>query len=442
MNTQQNPAIALLPSGNLWEDFLDTIGVSLETFCKDGPGGWMLGYIKALQLIGVRTVLILISARVDAPSRFTLASTNTKICVLPAPKAYRTIRHHMVNPNGYSVREIFGDVHGVRRLSLKVLKEVSPYLTTPLGLLGQEIQREGCSAILCQEYENPRFDACVLLGQLMRLPVFATFQGQNYQKGSIERYLRPLTLRVSEGLMIGAQTEIQRVSNRYNIPPNKLVQIFNPLDIKTWVASDRHEARASLGIPSNARVVVWHGRIDIEGKGLDILLEAWQQICRDRLGQELRLLLVGTGKDADKLHQRITVMQLQNVVWLNEYVLDQSLIRRYLSAADVYAFPSRGEGFPVAPLEAMACSLPVVAAEAQGIPDIFECGEASGGLLVPCNNAVALALALGRVLDNPTWGRELGQLARRRVEKFLSFEAVSKQLQDFLLSQKVIITKD
>jgi glycosyltransferase involved in cell wall biosynthesis len=61
-------------------------------------------------------------------------------------------------------------------------------------------------------------------------------------------------------------------------------------------------------------------------------------------------------------------------------------MRQYLSVADVYVFPSRHEGFPVAPLEAMACGLPIVAAYAPGICDILSEGEESGGLVVPTNN--------------------------------------------------------
>lgn len=88
----------------------------------------------------------------------------------------------------------------------------------------------------------------------------------------------------------------------------------------------------------------------------------------------------------------------------------------------------------MAPLEAMACGLPVVAADASGVSDIIENGEASGGLLVPRGDATALALALSRVLDDEVWGRQMGQLARRRVEDCFSLEAVGKQLRGFLLN--------
>ena len=181
---------------------------------------------------------------------------------------------------------------------------------------------------------------------------------------------------------------------------------------------------------------MWHGRISIQHKGLDILLDAWERICHQRPGQDLRLLLVGTGQDAEKFSQLLATRPLRGIQWINQYLHDRTEIQQYLAVGDVYAFASRYEGFPVAPLEAMACGLPVVAANVQGIVDIFEDGEASGGIVVPPENAAELALALGRVLDDQAWGRELGQRARSRVEACFSLEAVGRQLRTFLLNGK------
>ncbi|MBD2039866.1 glycosyltransferase family 4 protein [Microcoleus sp. FACHB-672] len=397
-------------------------------------GGWMFGYIDALKLAGVQTVLFCISARVTEPVRYTHKATGATICVLPAPKIYNRVRCPMLKPYGWTLKDVFGDVGGVRYPLFALLKDAAPYLATPLGSLARELKRKGCSAILCQEYEYARFDACVLLGQWLRLPVFATFQGGNFQMSRFEKPLRPLTLRACAGLIVATQTERERVLSRYGISPAKVVQIFNPLDLGMWEAMDRTEARAALGIPSDAQVVVWHGRVDIHRKGLDILLEAWQKVCRDRADRDLRLLLVGTGSDASRLRDRIAAMQLRGVMRVEEYVLDRTAIRRYLSAADVYTLPSRHEGFPVAPLEAMACSLPVVAADAPGVPNIFEGGEAAGGLVVAREDAKALAIALAKVLDRPDWGRELGKRARCRVETCFSLEAVGRQLYDVFFS--------
>ena len=410
-------------------------------------GSWMFGYVDALQMVGVRTVLFCFSANVTMPSRFTHTPTGAIICILPAPRiyrAYRGVRRQALNISGVSENEKFSDIYATHRnrpsivVAIKnAVKNLGSYISTPLRLPARELRREGCSAILCQEYEYARFDACVLLGQLMRLPVFATFQGGDKQHSFLEYPLRPLAMRACAGLIIPTQTESQRVGACYKVPSAKVARIFNPLNVGTWRGINRDEARGALGIPLDARVVVWHGRVEIERKGLDVLLDAWNQICSERPEIDLRLLLVGTGSDANKLRQRIESMQLRGVMLVNEFVRDRTTIQQYLCAANVYTLPSRQEGFPVAPVEAMACGLPVVAADAPGVPDILEEGEAYGGLVIPRGDATALALALGRVLDDEVWGSELGKRAKNRAENCFSPEAIGKQLRDFLCSEKV-----
>lgn len=152
----------------------------------------------------------------------------------------------------------------------------------------------------------------------------------------------------------------------------------------------------------------------------------------------MRLILIGSGNNASQLHARIAAGNgSPGVRWVDEYIHDRALLRRCLSAADVYAFPSRHEGFPVAPLEAMACRLPLVAANAPGVPDILEGGEASGGIIVPRGDARSLTAALIRVLDDETLSRELGGRARQRVENDFSLGVVGQQLRDFLLTRGV-----
>lgn len=422
------PAVALLPAGGeVWEDFLDTIGVSLERFCDEGPGGWMLGYIDALAAAGVRTVLVLFSARVAAPRRCRPTASGATIVVLPAPRAYRRLRRSR-GPIGSGASELG------KLLSADALRDVARHLGTPLLRLARELRREGVRAILCQEYEYFRFDAAVGLGRLMGLPVFATFQGRDYEHGPVSRMLRPLTMRACAGLLVAPGTEIGRIHARYRLPRDQVTRVFNPVDIRMWGGADRAAARRALGLPPHARVVVWHGRIAIESKGLDVLLDAWTRVCAARAGRDLRLMLMGHGEDAEDFRRRLDTPALASVCWRNEYVTDRRAIRDFLAAGDVFAFPSRYEGFAVAPIEAMACGLPVVAADASGVPDIFEDGAASGGITVPRGDASAFAEALGRVLDDARLSTELGARARRRVEHAFSLEAVGRQLREVLLA--------
>jgi len=145
------------------------------------------------------------------------------------------------------------------------------------------------------------------------------------------------------------------------------------------------------------------------------------------------LMLVGTGSGSNMLEEEIRHTAVPHIRWVRDYILDRADIRRYLSAANVYVFPSRREGFPVAPLEAMACGLPVVAASAPGVVDIFNQGEESGGLLVPVGDIAALAKNLALLLDDDEQARTLGIRSRKRIEQAFSLQTVGDQLHRFIV---------
>jgi hypothetical protein len=98
MDPSPGTTIALLHWCDLIEDFLDSIGISFETFRDEMTGGWMFGYIDALRLAGVQTALFCVSARVHAPLRFTHVPTGAPICLLPAPTMYRAVRGQILPP--------------------------------------------------------------------------------------------------------------------------------------------------------------------------------------------------------------------------------------------------------------------------------------------------------------------------------------------------------
>lgn len=428
------PVVALVDFSQLVEDYLDNIGLTLGAFLDETTGGWMFGYIHALQTAGVRTVLVLVSARVARPERRRHAATGAAVWVLPAPRAYRLARRRVLNPYAGSVPQACGDVRGAERALCGALLELAPYLSTPLGHLARVLRRERCRAVLCQDYEHGRLDACLLLARALGLPLFATFQGGDASVGRLERLARGPALRACDGLVIAASREAGRVRARYGVPPERIARVFNPLDLEDWrppTAAERAAARSALGIPAEARVAAWHGRVLMELKGLDVLLDAWERLAGDGPGGERRLLLVGTGNDRDALRRRMGGRR--DVVWVDEYVRDRARLRGCLAAADAWVLPSRREGFAVAPLEAMACGLPVVATDVAGMEDVLEGGEASGGLLVPRADPAALAAALGRLLDDPALSRALGARARARVEGCFSPEAVGARLRAFLL---------
>jgi glycosyltransferase involved in cell wall biosynthesis len=217
----------------------------------------------------------------------------------------------------------------------------------------------------------------------------------------------------------------------YGIPEERIARVPNPIMLNYWPVGHRASARATLGIPADAGVVSYHGRIEIAHKGLDVLLDAWQEVTATRPDRELVLLITGTGSDSKALHARIEQQQLRGVRWLDEFVLDREVIQSRLAAADVSVLTSRGEGFAATPLEAMACGRPVVAADVRGIPELAPRGEADGVIRVTPGDAHEAADAIGALLDDPERAAATGTAARERVEAF-STKAVGPALAEAL----------
>ena len=97
--------------------------------------------------------------------------------------------------------------------------------------------------------------------------------------------------------------------------------------------------------------------------------------------------------------------------------------RMLLDAADVFVLPSRHEGMPLVLLEAMDAGLPVVATRVIGSEEVVVDGET--GFLVPSQDAGALAVAIGRLLEDAGLRRRFGAAGRRRFESFFTNERMT-----------------
>jgi glycosyltransferase involved in cell wall biosynthesis len=106
---------------------------------------------------------------------------------------------------------------------------------------------------------------------------------------------------------------------------------------------------------------------------------------------------------------------------------DRADVREVLAALDVFVLPSRTEGMSNALLEAMAMALPVVATAVGGTPEVIADGRS--GLLVPPDDASALAAAIARVLADADLARRLGAAARQTVEERYGARSMVRRLE-------------
>jgi glycosyltransferase involved in cell wall biosynthesis len=412
------PVVAILPLGDVVEDWIDDLGLTADDFMTRMSHGWMYGFSEALRRAGGRGVVVCVSDRVRKPRRIEVPGAPGPIWLLPQPAPARLIRRLTIRSRRLPARAFNAP-----------LRRLRPYVSTPLRRLPQVLRSEHCTAMLCQEYEYARSHVCVAVGRAIGIPVFLKFGGMTAPAFRLVALTRRWAMRHAAGFVIAAADEERRTRERYGVAAERIARIGMPIDVDRWSAAPRDEARARLGVPRDALVVAWHGRVEVHIKGLDLLLEAWAQVAR---ASGRRLHLLGAGRESEELRRLIDAYGGGTVFWQNEFSCDTEAIRDFLSAADIYALTSRWEGQSLSVLEAMACGLPVLATTTARSADVLRLADGRcAGLEVPAN-AAAIADGLERLLADATLRREAGAAARQRIEEEFSTEVIGRRLVSFL----------
>lgn len=156
-------------------------------------------------------------------------------------------------------------------------------------------------------------------------------------------------------------------------------------------------------------------------KNLVTLLDAYAALRRRGLEHKL-VIAGGRGWLYDGVFRRVEELSLEQDVLFLGYVAEAHLPAIY-GLADLLVFPSLYEGFGLPPLEAMACGTPVITSDSSSLPEVV--GEA--GLMVPAQDADALAEAIARVLADSGLREDLVKKGLSRSTQF-TWQAVGEKL--------------
>jgi len=162
-------------------------------------------------------------------------------------------------------------------------------------------------------------------------------------------------------------------------------------------------------------------------KGMDTLIMAMPRLL---LGwPELQLVLVGAGGDRAWLEDIARVSGVHRHVHFLSGLTYGELSACY-SAAEIFALPSRGEGFGFVYLEAMARGKPVIGGAHGGAPEVIKDGVT--GYLVPHGEPLQLATSIDTLLSNPELARQMGARGRERVQQEFRFNVFAKAFKKIL----------
>ncbi len=183
----------------------------------------------------------------------------------------------------------------------------------------------------------------------------------------------------------------------------------------------RHRARATLGLDPDTRVLLNVGRQEFQ-KGQRDLLEAFDVIAAER--PDVLLLVAGragqSSGDLEERRRRSPHRERIRILGARDDVPE------LLAAADVFVSSSRYEGLPGAMLEALALGVPIVASDIAPHRDVV--ADGASGLLVPVEDAPALAAAVGRVLDDSALTRALAARGREEFAARFTLDASVRRM--------------
>ena len=192
--------------------------------------------------------------------------------------------------------------------------------------------------------------------------------------------------------------------------------------------ANKQRPAVPAGFPGG-RVILSVGRwcADERYKGMDTLITALPKLLTE--WPDVQLVLVGEGDDQGWLEQIAEGRGVsRHVHFLSG--LSYAEIAACYQACEIFALPSRGEGFGLVYLEAMACGKPVIGGAHGGAPEVIDDGET--GYLVQHGDAGQLATSLEALLAETELGRKMGAKGKERVEREFRFNAFAKSLKKIL----------
>ncbi|MEX0816672.1 MAG: glycosyltransferase family 4 protein [Gaiellales bacterium] len=213
--------------------------------------------------------------------------------------------------------------------------------------------------------------------------------------------------------MVASRQQLRGTRWSFVLDPARMHVVPNGIDIRRFQPRPQAAARSKLGLDGGA-IVLCVGRL-AGPKGFDHAIAALRDLAA------ARLVIVGEGHDRGALETLAAGLGVSDrVLFAGAHPPD--VVATYMAAADLFLFPTEyEEPAPVVLPEAMACGLPVIAADIGGIAEVID-RPGENGILVPPGAVDPLVGAAASLLADAAARRRMGEAARRRVEEAYTME--------------------
>jgi len=257
-----------------------------------------------------------------------------------------------------------------------------------------------------------------LAGRACRVPVVIAHEHTwSYEGQPLRRWLDGRVIgRLATCFVAVSSADAARMADIEGVPRGKIVVI--PTSHVPRPAPAPGDVRSELGLDRDAALVAVAAELRPQ-KALGVLLDAHARLRRAH--GDVHLVIAGDGACRPQLEAQTRRLGLQQAV---HFLGRREDVDAILVAADVAAMSSDYEGSPLFAFECIANRTPLVATAVGGLPDIVDHGRT--GLLVPRRDPVALAAAVGRLLDDRGEGQRLAAQAAARLKLF-TIEAAAER---------------
>jgi glycosyltransferase involved in cell wall biosynthesis len=218
---------------------------------------------------------------------------------------------------------------------------------------------------------------------------------------------------------IAASEAIRQMLLSDGVAAERTVTVHEGIDVDHVLAAPPVNVHEAFWLPHGAPIV---GNVAalVPHKGQRYLVEAAHVVIQAM--PDVRFVILGEGELREHLVRLVHERHLEKHVLLPGFRTD---VLGCLKSFDLFVMSSITEGLGTSLLDAMACSRPIVATRAGGIPEIVD--EGVSGLLVPPRDAHALADAIIKALEDEPLRRRLGAAGFERVRERFTVERMVAQ---------------
>ncbi len=272
--------------------------------------------------------------------------------------------------------------------------------------------------------------AAFLLKRLTRTPYWIIAHG--IEVWNIDRPNLKIALQNADRILAVSHYTRDRLLQEQNLNPAQIKVLPNTFDQNRFqIAPKPTYLLEQYHLSPEQPIILTVARLDLKEqyKGYDLLLQALPKLLPHF--PTLHYLIVGKGEDTTRIQKMIQALNLTNHVTLTGFIPDIELCDHY-NLCDVFAMPSKAEGFGIVYLEALACGKPTLGGNQDGARDALCHGEL--GALVDPDNLDEIAQTLIQILQKnyPNSLMYQPQALRQKVIEIYGFESFKQTLNQHL----------